>query len=207
MAKPTSARPHLTPTGRSKPAPSAGADIRSSARSGKPSNIAAAVGRPKQSAEKAPAQSKAVAPVSRTAKASATPARRAKVIAPPASKTPMVNKDALRSQVQALTATTDKLRVRLREATKAAKIAASRIADLEAQMARHEHDAAAKVAAPRSGRQGTRSGAGARSRRRDPGDAVPPGVAVEEPQPLDDEAETAKDNLEHHIARDPVGID
>jgi hypothetical protein len=33
----------------------------------------------------------------------------------------------------------------------------------------------------------------------DPGDAVPPGVAVEEPAALDLEAETALENLEEHL--------
>ena len=46
----------------------------------------------------------------------------------------------------------------------------------------------------------------ARSRRQkseiDPGDAVPPGVAVENPQPMDEEARTAKENLEEHLSGD-----
>jgi hypothetical protein len=41
-----------------------------------------------------------------------------------------------------------------------------------------------------------------RSREIDPGDAVPPGVAVEEPAPLDDEAETALENLDSHLSHE-----
>jgi hypothetical protein len=33
----------------------------------------------------------------------------------------------------------------------------------------------------------------------DPGDAVPPGVAVQEPAPLDAEAEIARENLEEKL--------
>ena len=46
----------------------------------------------------------------------------------------------------------------------------------------------------------TRASAQARRHREiDPGDAVPEGVAVQEPQPLDKEAETALENLKHHL--------
>ena len=36
----------------------------------------------------------------------------------------------------------------------------------------------------------------------DPGDAVPEGVAVQEPAPLDEEAETALENLTEHLKAD-----
>jgi hypothetical protein len=43
------------------------------------------------------------------------------------------------------------------------------------------------------------------SREIDPGDAVPPGgvtgVAVQEPAPLDEQAETALENLEEHLSQ------
>jgi hypothetical protein len=38
-----------------------------------------------------------------------------------------------------------------------------------------------------------------RSRDIDPGDAVPQGVAVQDPTPLDEEAETALENLKEHF--------
>jgi hypothetical protein len=41
----------------------------------------------------------------------------------------------------------------------------------------------------------------------DPGDAVPSGVAVEEPAPLDLEAETARENLEQHLGDEPSNND
>jgi hypothetical protein len=42
----------------------------------------------------------------------------------------------------------------------------------------------------------------------DPGDSVPPGVAVEEPAPLDLEAETALANLEERLVDEaPLDVD
>jgi hypothetical protein len=38
------------------------------------------------------------------------------------------------------------------------------------------------------------------SRELDPGDAVPPGVAVQEPTPLDQEAEAARASLEENLS-------
>ena len=49
---------------------------------------------------------------------------------------------------------------------------------------------------PAASREGRRR---AKPRRIDPGDAVPQGVAVEEPAPLDSEVEIARDNLEAHL--------
>jgi hypothetical protein len=55
------------------------------------------------------------------------------------------------------------------------------------------------AAAPASSQQPKPARAKRRSREIDPGDAVPPGVAVQEPAPLDEEAETALENLEEHL--------
>ena len=110
-----------------------------------------------------------------------------------------VSKDELRSQVEKLEQLVGTLRAKSRETNKAAKQAAARIAELEAQVAQLEQAAAAAPDAPsrptkppRAKRQG---------REIDPGDAVPPGVSVQEPAPLDEEAETALENLEEHLGR------
>ena len=112
----------------------------------------------------------------------------------PASK---VSKDELRGQIERLEQLVGTLRAKSRETNKVAKVAAARIAELEAQVIQLEKAAAAapapqpKLAKPtRPKRQG---------REIDPGDAVPPGVAVQEPAPLDEEAETALENLEDHL--------
>ena len=39
-----------------------------------------------------------------------------------------------------------------------------------------------------------------RARTIDPGDAMPPGVAVQQPQPLDEEAVAARDALDEHLS-------
>jgi hypothetical protein len=90
------------------------------------------------------------------------------------------------------------LRAKGREATRDAKSSAARIAELEGEVARLEKKKVASQAKsaqsppkPRTAVRGKRQSAGI-----DPGDAVPPGVAVQEPAPLDAEAETARENLE-----------
>ena len=141
-------------------------------------------------------------PLRVTAPKAAAPVRRA-TAATHAEAAPKVSKDELRAQVQKLTVSSEKLHAKLREATKAAKVAASRIAVLEEQVAQLERTA--RPAAPEPGpapRVGRGTASRARRPRHDPGDAVPPGVAVEEPLPLDDEAKAARDKLEHHLAPD-----
>lgn len=93
------------------------------------------------------------------------------------------------------------LRARSRDAGRAAKTAAARIAELEDHVARlgkqvraQERDTGGDQ--PAASREGRRR---ARHRDIDPGDAVPPGVAVEETAPLDSEAETARDSLEANL--------
>lgn len=103
---------------------------------------------------------------------------------------PKLSKDELRARVEKLERANATLRAKNRESTRAAKEAAARIAELEDEVARlrREQDNATRPARrPRSRRE------------LDPGDAVPPGVAVEEPASPDLEAETARENLEHHL--------
>jgi len=105
---------------------------------------------------------------------------------------PRLSKDELRAQVEKLTRANANLRAKGRELSQAAKTAAARIAELEAQVARLQEAASPPIPARR----------GRKPRRAydvDPGDAVPPGVAVEQPAPLDEEAETALENLDKHL--------
>jgi hypothetical protein len=77
---------------------------------------------------------------------------------------------------------------------------ATRIAELEDQVAQLEKQAASETALAK---RGQKPAALARTERQsravNPGDAVPPGVAVQEPAALDEEAETARENLEEHL--------
>lgn len=77
----------------------------------------------------------------------------------------------------------------------------SRIAELEAEVTRLE--GALAKAAPATLAKAPRAAAARpskQSRELDPGDAVPPGVAVQEPAPLDPEAEAALANLEENMS-------
>ena len=94
-----------------------------------------------------------------------------------------------------------------REANRIAKAAARRIAELEEQVSQLEADAAkaaiptAPVAPPateaKTARRGRPPG---RSKVIDPVDAVPPGVAVQSPEPLDEEAASARNALDESLS-------
>jgi len=113
---------------------------------------------------------------------------------------PKLSKDELRARVEALERANATLRTKSREGGRAAKAAAARVAELEDQVARLEKQAAPP---PAPAKGGSKPAAPARSKRQhrgvDPGDAVPPGVAEQEPAPPDEEAETALENLEEHL--------
>ena len=169
-------------------------------------------------------------PGSTSAKAAATAkptkGRRAAVTPPAATRrrpaaaapAPKVSKDELRAQVEKLERTVATLRARSREAVRAAKQATARIEELEAQLAAKPAATAPRAASrtPKPAakadalmaRRKTRARRGqAGSDERDPGDAVPPGVAVAEPEPMDEEATTAFENLQAHLhpADEPAG--
>jgi hypothetical protein len=150
-----------------------------------------------------PASKVAAPSPAKPAKAGAkTPASKATAAKAPAERAPVVSKDELRAQVEKLERTNATLRAKGRQATKAAKTAAARIAELEEEVARLEKQiasqgASAKRSAKRSEARGRRS--------IDPGDAVPPGIAVAEPEAPDQEAEKALENLEEHLAADGEG--
>jgi hypothetical protein len=181
----------------------------------KPPTIAPKPGRPAAALAKAAANpTKAAiaepAAVMKKAKVSAAAkpvvAKPAAIGMPPApAPAPKLSKDELRAAVEKLEVANAKLRDKSRETNKAARLAAKRVTQLEEQVAQFERDvessrvpvvarAEAKTAAPpRKARQ---------PRTIDPGDAVPPGVAVLEPAPMDDEAKAALDNLEHNLHRE-----
>ena len=106
---------------------------------------------------------------------------------------PNVSKGELRDQVMKLEATNARLRGKNRELGRAAKSAAARVAELEQQLAAMPRGGARPESATASRRGRTRG------RNIDPGDAVPPGVAVEEPESPDEEAIAARDRLEEQF--------
>ncbi len=110
-----------------------------------------------------------------------------------------MSKDELRANVEKLEQLVATLRAKSREANKAAKAAAARIGELEAEVAALEKKAAAAPPRLRETKPTRPARSRYQSREIDPGDAVPPGVAVQEPAPLDEEAETALENLETHL--------
>lgn len=143
---------------------------------------------------------KQAAPVPKAARSSATPrkakapAKKATPAEAPAKRASIVTKGELRAQIEKLEQTVTKMRAKSRETNRAAKLATARIAEFESEVARLEKHVASQAAAAK--RSATRAAA-RKSREIDPGDAVPPGVAVQEPQPLGEEAEAALENLEH----------
>src|SRR5208282_671988 len=131
-------------------------------------------------------------------KAPAAAPERAAAASPAA---PKPGKDELRARVEEPERTNATLRTKSREANRAAKMAAARIAELEDQVALLENQPAPPrppppaAAAPAPAKRGPKPAGPVRSKRQrrgvDPGDAVPPGVAKQEPAPLDEAAETA----------------
>src|SRR5208337_139890 len=88
--------------------------------------------------------------------------------------TPKPSKDELRARVEELERTNATLRTKSREANRAAKTAAARIAELEDQVARLEEQAAPPPA-PAPAKRGPKPAAPVRNKRQrrgvDPGDA------------------------------------
>ena len=129
-------------------------------------------------------------PPGRSASSSAKATGRARS----ATTVPKLSKDELRAQLEKLERSNAKLRAKSREGNREAKSFAARIAELEEEVARLEKRVASQAAT--AGR-GLKPRADLRGKRysHDPGDAVPSGVAVENPAPLDAEADSARDNL------------
>jgi chromosome segregation ATPase len=112
---------------------------------------------------------------------------------------PKLSKDELRARVEALERVNATLRAKNREANRSAKTAAARIAELEDQVAQLEKRMASAQPKPKRSAPSPRK---RQSREIDPGDTVPEGVAVQEPTPLDEEAETALGNLTENLGAD-----
>lgn len=139
-----------------------------------------------------------------------------KAAAPKTNVAPKLSKEELRVLAERLERTNATLRARSREAVRAAKAASARIAELEAQVEQLEGKVAAQeasreaspTAAARPARQSPAKPNRPRKQKQqqeqgiDPGDAVPPGVAVQEPAPEDEEARQARENLERHLGED-----
>jgi hypothetical protein len=124
----------------------------------------------------------------------ATAPKRAPAALPQA---PKLSKDELRAQVGKLERANATLRAKSRETSRAAKSSAARIAELEGEVARLEKKVASQAAAAtRSPKPRTSASSKRRSSDIDPGDAVPPGVAVQEPDPLGAEAEAVHEDPE-----------
>ena len=102
-----------------------------------------------------------------------------------------------------LEAANAELKAKTRQASRAATLAQRRITELEGQVERLEAEAAMVVepAVPepevKVSRRGRPPG---RKKAVDPGDAVPPGVAVEDAVPMDAEAGAARNALEENLS-------
>jgi chromosome segregation ATPase len=95
----------------------------------------------------------------------------------PASRKPVRSKDELRAQVEKLERENANLRAKTRELRRAAKNADARMAELEGELARTQGQSKRETERKLAQRRG-------RTSERDPGDAVPSGVAVQEPEPI-----------------------
>jgi chromosome segregation ATPase len=145
------------------------------------------LGRPAVTAAKTPAKRPKATAAAKPQQAVAAPAA------------PQLSKDELRTRVETLERANATLRAKNRDANRAAKTAAARIAELEDQVAQLEKRLAS---AQRKSVPSAASPRKRRSREIDPGDAVPEGVAVQEPAPLDAEAETALENRTETLGAD-----
>ena len=145
-------------------------------------------------------------PAQAASKVTAARGKQAAAAVPAAATTrvPPPSKGELRAQIEKLETANAALKAKSREANRTAKAAARRVAELEEQVAQLQAEAAQPTVLPappvaeakivRRGRPpGRRKGI-------DPGDAVPPGAAVQDPKPLDEEASAARDALEENLS-------
>lgn len=163
---------------------------------------------PVKSAPAKPAATKSAAPKSAVAQKPAAPA---KPVASPPVRAPKLSKDELRAQVEKLEQANAAFRSKSRETNKALKLATRRITELEEQVTLFEQDAKPEPEpepAPAPAKRGPKpkaatAGRGKRqSRSIDAGDAVPGGVATDDPAPMDEDAEAALDKLNEHLDGD-----
>jgi hypothetical protein len=114
---------------------------------------------------------------------------------------PKASKEELRVQVEKMEQLVTTLRAKSREANKAAKGATARISELEQQVAQLEKKIASASAPARQPGPPKPARPKRQGHEIDPGDTVPPSVAVQDPAPLDEEAEAALENLEEHLGQ------
>lgn len=116
---------------------------------------------------------------------------------------PKPSKDELRAQVEALERTVARMKAKAKVMRAATRQADERLGELEAEVSRLE---SALAKASRTAPAETPRAAAVRARKqptpgeRDPGDGVPPGVAVQQAEPLDLEAEAALASLEERLS-------
>ena len=111
---------------------------------------------------------------------------------------PKVSKDDLRAQIEKLERTVASLRAKNRELKRASGADAGRAEELERTVAKLERklgtgEAEGRAPAPKAPRR-------RRKAERDPGDAVPPGVAVEDPEPPSEEDRQVLDNMNERLS-------
>jgi len=156
--------------------------------------IAAPVSTGRKASRPAAAAVPAKAPA-KVAKAAATP-KRAPAAPAPALK---LSKDELRVQLEKLERANATLRTKHREANRTAKAATARIAELEEIVAGLEMKAAQATPAKVENAAAKPTRVKRQSGKVGPGAAVPPGVAIQEPAPLEAEDEAALEHLEEQL--------
>ena len=193
VAKAIKSTKSVTPARKSGRSPTVAADQPEKATKAAPSKRSTAVAAPIEKRKPGRPAKATIPPLPKATRATKAAAR-----APAAPPAPKVSKDELRAQVGKLEQLVATLRAKSREANKVAKAATGRISELEAHVAQLEKNAAAP--APLSEPKPTKPARAKRqSREIDAGAVVPPGVAVQQPAPPDEEAETALENLEEHL--------
>ena len=184
-----------TKTTSAKPNAAATAPVRAKRRSAAPNPTPAASPSPKTKAARSVAAQAA-------SKVTAGRGKPTPVAVPAAAPTrvPPPSKGELRAQIDKLETANAALKAKSREANRTAKATARRVAELEEQLAQLQAEAARRTAPPappiaeaKIARRGRPPG---RRKGIDPGDAVPPGVAVQDSEPLDEEAVATRDALE-----------
>ena len=107
-----------------------------------------------------------------------------------------MSKDELRSRIEKLEQANANLRATNRTLKRAAEEAAERITTLERYVRRLERKGAPQANGSKPGR---RRDDRQKQPDRDPGDAVPPGVAVQSPEPLSHEDERVLEHLNEEL--------
>lgn len=153
-------------------------------------------GRPRRTASKSvPAPKSALAKRRAAAAKGPKPGRAA--AAPKSGAGPKYSKDELRARIEKLERANVTLRAKARESARSAGESAARVAELEGEVRRLERKVTPKATArPASGGRKPRGRPPSPGPEHDPGDAAPPGVAVETPEPPHEEDQHALERLD-----------